>query len=71
MKIIVKAKVKAKIEQVEKVEDIYHISVKSVPIDGKANVAIKKALAKYFDVAPSRISLIIGQTSKQKVFEIL
>ncbi len=83
MKIIVKAKAGAKKESVERVTqatlgfeggkkemDIYKVSVKEPPVDGKANVAITKALAKYFDVAPSSVSLISGQTSKQKIFEI-
>jgi len=40
-------------------------------VAGKANEAIIRALAKYFDTAPSRIKLIAGQTSKQKLFEII
>jgi uncharacterized protein len=83
MKIIVKAKTRAKVEKVERVTQpslglskdkdelvIYKVSVKEAPVDGKANEAIIKALANYFDVAPSNISLITGQTSKRKVFEI-
>jgi hypothetical protein len=83
MKIIVKAKTKAKVEKVERITQptldleknktetiIYKVSVKEAPVDGRANEAIIKALAKYFDISPSSISLITGQTSKQKVFEI-
>ena len=83
MKIVVKAKTKAKIEKVERVTQpslgleenknelvVYKVSVKEAPVDGKANEAIIKALANYFDVAPSNISLVTGQTSKQKVFVI-
>jgi uncharacterized protein YggU (UPF0235/DUF167 family) len=72
MKILVKAKTKAKIEKVEKLAEIdtYKVSVKEAPVDGKANEAIIKALARYFDVAPSTISLVTGQTSKIKVFMI-
>ncbi len=71
MKIIVKVKTKAKTEKVEKVGDIYKVSVKQLPIDGRANKAVTLALANYFSVAPARIQLITGQTAKQKIFEIL
>lgn len=73
MKIIVKVKTNAKIEKVERVDRptvFYKVSVKATPIDGKANEAVIKALAEYFDVAKSFIQLISGQTSKQKVFMI-
>ncbi len=89
MKIIVKAKTRAKEDKVErvsqttldlvsknldnkKIEEMvtYKVSVKAVPVDGKANEAIIKALAEYFDVSKSNITLISGQTSKQKIFEI-
>lgn len=48
----------------------YKVSVKEAPVGGQANEAIIKALAEYFDTAPSRVNLISGQTSKQKIFEI-
>ena len=48
----------------------YKVSVKEAPVNGQANEAIIKALAEYFDTAPSRINIISGQSSKQKVFEI-
>lgn len=95
MKIIVKAKTKAKITEVKRLDQpaldlniknsdnrekegsrkkeelvTYKISVKEAPVAGKANEAIIEALAEYFDVAKSNITLISGQTSKQKVFEI-
>jgi uncharacterized protein len=71
MKIIVKAKTKAKVTKVEKLDDLnYKVSVKEAPTDGKANQAIVKALALYFDVSNSSITLLVGQTSKQKVFMI-
>jgi uncharacterized protein YggU (UPF0235/DUF167 family) len=84
MKIIVKAKSRAKENKVERVgqpkldfdtnekEEMvtYKVSVKAVPVNGRANEAIIKSLAIYFDTSPSSITLISGQTSKQKVFEI-
>lgn len=86
MKIIVKAKTKAKINKVERMDQpaldfsssksgqptmvTYKVSVREAPVAGKANEAIIKALAEYFDTAPSRVNLVSGQSSKQKVFEI-
>jgi uncharacterized protein YggU (UPF0235/DUF167 family) len=83
MKIIVKAKTKAKVDKVERLKQptlnleqekeipIYKVSVKEAPVAGKANEAIIRALAEYFEVAKGKIKLISGQTSKQKLFEIL
>lgn len=72
MKIFVKAKTGAKKEQVEQIDATHYIvQVKVPPVEGKANEAIRKVLADYFDVAQSRIKMISGKTSKQKIFEIL
>lgn len=62
-----------KIDKVgEKAElPLYKVSVKEAPVAGRANEAVIKALADYFEVAPGRVRLITGQTSKQKIFEIL
>lgn len=40
------------------------------PADGKANAAVIAALASYLDVPKSRIVLIRGATSRDKVFMI-
>ena len=37
------------------------------PVDGKANEAIIKALAKHFK---TRVRMISGQTSRRKIFEV-
>ena len=72
MKIFVKAKAGAKKEQVERIDATHFVvQVKAPPVEGKANDAIRKALADHFDVAPSRIKMTSGKTSKQKIFEIL
>jgi len=71
MKIYVKAKPKSKIEFVKKIDTThYNIAVKEPPIKGKANLAVIKSLAKYFNKSPSQISIISGETSKQKVLEV-
>ena len=85
MKIIVKAKTRAKVAKVERVDQpvldlgekkgktelvTYKVSVREAPINGQANEAIIEALAEYFDTAKSNINLVSGQSSKQKIFEI-
>ena len=71
MKIIVKAKPGAKHEKIEKMDDYtYVVSVKALPIDGKANAAIVKLLATHFDVSPSLVEIISGYMARTKVIEI-
>ncbi|MFT3690129.1 DUF167 domain-containing protein [Paenirhodobacter sp.] len=41
-----------------------------VPEDGKANAAVVKLLAKALGVAKSRLVLVRGQTSRDKVFRL-
>ncbi len=41
----------------------------AVPADGQANEAIIRMLAKYYDVPKTRIKIIRGQTSRDKVIE--
>lgn len=72
MKIFVKAKPSAREEKIEKIDEInFIIAVKEPPKNSKANRAIAKALALHFNVAPSRVNLISGFSSKKKVFEVL
>ncbi len=78
MRIFVKAKPRAKKEGIippqaglfADGEEIYTVSVKEPPEDGKANEAIVRVLAKHFKVPKSQVRIISGQTSKKKVVEI-
>jgi len=71
VKITIRAKTNAKQEKVEKIDEAnYIVTVKAVPIEGKANEAIIKVLAKHFKIAPSLIRLVSGEKSKIKRFEI-
>lgn len=72
MKINVKAKPGSKHEFVEKIDDAnFVVSVKEPPIDGRANLAIRNALAVYFKTGTSCVKIISGHTSRNKVVEIL
>lgn len=72
MRISVRAKPKSRKEFVEKIDDTHFVvAVRDPAIDNRANFAIIDALAEYFGVAPSLVSIVSGQTSKEKVVEIL
>lgn len=71
MKINVKAKPNSREEKVEKIdEQNYVVSVKEPPIKGKANEAIRNALAVYFKTGSSRVKIVSGYTSRNKIIEI-
>ncbi len=46
------------------------IYTKAPAIEGRANLAAVKLLAKHFGVAPSKVELLRGVASKHKVFEV-
>ena len=46
------------------------IYTKAPAIEGRANAAAAKLLAKHFGVAPSKVKLVRGAASRYKVFEV-
>lgn len=71
MKIFVAAKTRAKKEYVKKTSERgYTVAVSAAPEKGRANAAIATGIAACFDIARSRVRLVSGATTKQKVFEI-
>ena len=46
------------------------VTVTTVPEDGKATAAVIKLLAKSLGVAKSRLTLVRGATSRDKVFRL-
>lgn len=72
MRISVKAKPNAREEKVEKIDDNnFVVSVTEPPEKGKANDAIRNALAVYFKIGSSRVKIVSGYSSRNKVIEIL
>jgi hypothetical protein len=72
MKINVKAKPSAREEKVEKIdENNFIVSVKEPPEKGKANEAIRNALAVYFKIASARVKIVSGYSSRNKIIEII
>jgi len=51
-------------------DGVYIIYTKAPAIEGRANAAAIKLLAKHFGVSKSQIRLLHGATSKHKVFNI-
>lgn len=47
---------------------LIHVRTTAPPADGKANQAVVKLLADHLNVAASRISLLRGQTHRNKQF---
>ena len=70
MRVYIQAKPNAREEKIEKIDET-HFTVREPPVNGLANVAIRKALAAHFKVAPSCVRLASGFSSRNKVFEIL
>ncbi len=50
---------------------ILHVYVSEVPVDGKANDAVRKALVEHFDTERWRVTLLRGHLSKHKKYEIV
>ena len=72
MKISVKVKANAKQQKIEAIADgSLKISLKSPPIDGKANLELISLLAKHFQVSKSQVMIKSGQNNQSKIVEIL
>lgn len=57
-------------EVVKNDDDTLTVYIKAPAIEGRANAAAIKLLAKHFKVSPSKVKLVRGTTSKYKIFEI-
>lgn len=68
--IAVRVTPKASRERIEVTGDLIRVYVTVVPEDGKANAAVQTLLAKALGVAKSRLALVRGATSREKVFRI-
>jgi uncharacterized protein (TIGR00251 family) len=70
MKIQVKVKPNSKAEEVSQEEESFIVKVKEPPKEGKANRAVIKLLAEHFGVPQSRVRILSGFRSKNKVVEV-
>jgi len=53
------------------VADRLCVSVNAPPVDGKANEAVIRVLAKTFDVQRSAVSIVRGETGRKKTVRII
>lgn len=71
MRINVKVKLGGSIDRVEAQPDgSYLVYTKSSPVKGRANAAIQKLLAEYFKVPKTSVGLVLGRTSREKLWDI-
>ncbi|MDP2630087.1 MAG: DUF167 domain-containing protein [Candidatus Uhrbacteria bacterium] len=71
MKLTVKVKTGARENTVKKIDETsYAVAVKARPIEGKANEAVIKAIAEYFDIPKSRVGIQSGHSSSQKIIAV-
>lgn len=72
MRIFVRAKPGSKKTGVEKIDEThYTVAVKEPAKENKANFAVLETLSSHFGIPLSRIRLVSGRASKEKVIEIL
>lgn len=60
----------AKVEALDIVEGRLTAKVRAQPEDGKANAAVRDLLARALGVAPSRLELLRGASSREKQFRV-
>ena len=70
VRLAVKVVPKASMNKIIAGEDGLLVMVTCVPEDGKANAAVVQLVAKALHVAKSCVSVVLGQTSRQKVLHI-
>jgi uncharacterized protein YggU (UPF0235/DUF167 family) len=60
----------ARVESLEVADNKVLAKVRAKPQDGAANAAVTRLLASALDIAPSRIELLRGASSREKLFRI-
>ena len=73
MKIQVKVKPRSKTEDVTREMDgnAYVVRVKEPPVEGRANRAVLKLLSRHLGVPESRLRIVSGLSSKNKIIEVM
>jgi uncharacterized protein (TIGR00251 family) len=71
MRLLVKVKTNSKIESITKEGNVFIVRVSEPPREGKANQAVIKLLSQQFGISKSKIRIINGFRSRNKLVEIL
>lgn len=67
---IVTVKPGSKIDSVEKFGNEYIVRVRARAVNGKANEAVIRLIAEYFDVPKTRVRIVRGAMIRHKMLEI-
>jgi hypothetical protein len=70
MKIEVIAKPGKKSAKIEIKDGVYHVDIDEKAVEGKANSALIKMLAKHFKTSSANVRIIRGFSSHKKLIEI-
>ena len=70
MTVTVKVRAGAKTASVKREGEMLVISVREPAREGRANDAVRRELAAWLDIAPSRVRLLRGATARIKKFAI-
>ncbi len=72
MRISARVRPGSKEDRVEVASDgVYNVRVKAPPIEGRANEAARRAIARHFGVPGSRVVIKHGSSGRRKLIEIL
>ncbi|MCM8764160.1 MAG: DUF167 domain-containing protein [Candidatus Omnitrophica bacterium] len=71
MRINIRVKPYSRVEKIVRNRDSsFSVYVNQKPAEGKANNALVKLLAEYFDVPKSAVKIVSGHKSRNKIVEI-
>lgn len=70
MRIEVRVKPNSKDEGVDQQGESFIVRVRERPMEGKANRAIVKLIARHFGVSQSRVRILGGIRSRNKIIEV-
>lgn len=51
-------------------DGVLQVRVTAPPLEGRANAALEKLLAQVLHIAPSRVSVVVGASSRNKVIAV-
>jgi uncharacterized protein (TIGR00251 family) len=71
VKIAVRVKPRSRVEEVSGEGDRYVVRVKEPPVEGRANRAVLRLLASHLGVPESRLRIVSGFSSRNKVIEVI
>ncbi len=71
MRIAIRVKPRSRTEEVTKESDTYVVRVKEPPVEGRANRAVVKLLARHLGVPEGRLRIVSGFTARNKVIEVM